>query len=269
MRLAFTVNVPEKEESLKIFKKKVKYLAELGYQGIELAVRNPKEIEVKKIKKIINAFNLSVPTISTGEAYLKEGISLFHPSRELEKKAIERIKNQIKLASDFEACVTIGLIRGQLSKPFWSESKSRFAFNLCQCADFAKKYNLALLLEPLNRYENNFINTLEEAKEFISSLKIDNLFILADIYHMNIEERSIIESIEKHKKLISHIHIADNNRLAPGEGHIDFPRIIYLLDYIKYKNFLTAEILLKPNFKKAAELTINYFRKYNLDRFLK
>lgn len=261
MKLAFVVKVPEKAENFKDFKEEVKYLAELGYNGAELAVRDPKKVDIEKVKKIIDDFKMKVPTISTGEAYVKEMLSLSSLSNLLRQEAIERIKNQIKLAANFKSRVTIGLIRGELSKKSWDESKTRFTDALLECAEFAKKRKVNLLLEPLNRYEANFINTLQEAKDFISKLKTDNVYILADTFHMNIEEISITDSIIENKELISHIHFADNNRLAPGQGHIDFPKIVQTLKkIINYQGFVTAEIFLKPDFKKAAELTINYLK---------
>jgi len=261
IKLAFVVKAPEKAENFEDFKEKVKYLAELGYNGVELAIRDPKKVDIKKVKNIIDDFGMKVPTISTGKAYTKDELSLSSLNEQIRQKAIIRIKDQINFAASFKARVTIGLVRGWINERFSEKSKTRFFYALLECAEFAKKRRVNLLLEPLNRYETNFINTLKEAKKFISELKTDNIYILADTFHMNIEETSVTDSIIKNKELISHIHFADNNRLAPGQGHIDFPKIVQTLKkIINYQGFVTAEILLKPDFKKAAELTINYLK---------
>ncbi len=114
------------------------------------------------------------------------------------------------------------------------------------------------MIEPLNRYEINFLNTIEEALEFLSSLGDDNIGILADSFHMNIEEASFYQSIIEAGDLLWHFHIADSNRWAPGFGHIDFGSIFRALRDTNYQGFVSAEILQKPNFLEAAKQTINY-----------
>ncbi|MBM3703329.1 MAG: TIM barrel protein, partial [Actinobacteria bacterium] len=100
-----------------------------------------------------------------------------------------------------------------------------------------------MFLEPINRYEINFINTMEEGYRFIEKVAEDNLLLLIDTFHMNIEEPSTTQSIKNFGSLIGHIHIADSNRKAPGLGHIDFLSIIAQLMKINYRSFLSAEII--------------------------
>lgn len=262
MKLAFTVKVPEKSEDFKNFEEKVTYLAKIGYDGVELAIRDPKKIDAEKVKKLIDDFKMKVPTIATGEAYVRKSISLASVSDLMRNSAIERIKNQIELAAKFSSYVTIGLIRGQLNKRCWEESKKGFTDAMLECAEFAKNKDVNLLLEPLNRYETNFLNTIEEARNFIAELNADNVFILADTYHMNIEEKSMTDEFVATRNLIAHIHIADNNRLAPGQGHINFLLIFCVLkQIINYNGFITAEIILKPDFKTAAMQTIDFLKR--------
>lgn len=260
MKLAFTMKVPEKSDDFKDFEEKVKYLAKIGYDGVELAIRDPKNIDAEKVKKLIDDLRLKVPTISTGEAYIKDGLSLSGAKKKIRTRAVNRIKNQIEFAAGFGACVTIGLIRGWLDKESQYDSEERFTDSVYQCSEFAEKNKVNLLLEPLNRYETDFINTLEEADDFIYNFSIKNLFILADTYHMNIEEKSVSSSILKNEELIRHVHAADNNRLAPGQGHLNFKMIFWALREINYQRFITAEILLKPSFEIAAFQTMDFLK---------
>ncbi len=77
---------------------------------------------------------------------------------------------------------------------------------------------------------------------------------------MNIEEPSIYDSIKLAKDRLYHFHIADSNRWYPGAGHLDFPQIIDTLKQIKYKGFVSAEILPKPDPDVAAKRTVDYIR---------
>ncbi len=262
MKLAFTVKVPEKSESFKDFEGKVEYLAKIGYDGVELAIRDPKEINAEKVKKIIDNFGLKVPTISTGEAYTTDGLSLSNAKPERATNAAKRIKSQIKLAAKFNSKVTIGLIRGKLDELRPEKSQRSFFTTMNTCDTWAGENNVYLLLEPLNRYETNFINTIEEADAFILKSELKNTRILADTFHMNIEEKSIDDTIFNYWYHISHVHIADNNRLAPGMGHLDFKTIFHVLKIIDVgcEKFITAEIILEPSFETAAWLALNYLK---------
>ena len=235
-------------------------LKELGYQGVELAVRNPKDIKGEEIEKIINNYQLIVPAIGTGQAFIEEGLNLSSEEKEIREKTIERLKNHVDFASQWSSLVIIGLIRGNL--PLQEERKEKalayFKESLLQCSELAKEKGIKLVIEPLNRYEVNFLNTIGETLEFISSLEDDNIGILAVSFHMNIEEVDFYQSLIEAEDRLWHFHIADSNRWAPGFGHTNFAPIFQALRDLNYQGFVSAEILQKPNFPEAAKQTIDY-----------
>jgi len=136
---------------------------------------------------------------------------------------------------------------------------------LRKCTEFAKKYNIGLTLEPVNRYESNFINTLNEGIEFIKRADASNLGLLADTFHMNIEEVSIYDSIIQAKDYLTHVHFADSNRWAPGCGHLDFTKIVHTLKKIGYQGYVSAEILPLPDPDTAARITAETLNKLNIN----
>jgi len=135
---------------------------------------------------------------------------------------------------------------------------------LRECTEFAKEYNIRLTLGPVNRYESNFINTLNEGVEFIIRVGASNLGLLADTFHMNIEEVSIYDSLIQAKDYITHVHFADSNRWAPGCGHLDFSKIVQTLKKIGYQGFISAEILPFPDPDNCALLTAETLDKLNI-----
>lgn len=238
------------------FKKSVKKVANLGFDGAELAVRNPKDLKLEDVIKIIKKNNLDVPAIGTGQAYGEEGLSFSDPDETIRKIAVERIKDQIVFASHFDAQVIIGLIRGMIVESVNRTEAEGWTIDcLRKCTEFARKYNIRLTLEPVNRYESNFINTLNEGIEFIKQVEASNLGLLADTFHMNIEEVSIYDSIIQAKDYITHVHFADSNRWAPGCGHLDFEKIVQTLKKINYQGYVSAEILPLPDPDSCARLT--------------
>jgi len=234
-------------------------VAKLGFQGVELAIRDPAIVDGEKIKKLVESFGLEVPAVGTGQAYGEEGLSFSSPEDEIRKKAIERVKNHIRFASSFGAQVIIGLIRGKIEEGVNREIAEEWTLEaMKECAKLAQEYGIYLTLEPLNRYETNFINRVKEAIEFIKRLGEQNVGLLIDTFHMNIEEVSIYQSIEKAKDCLTHVHLADSNRWAPGCGHLDFLKIVETLRKIDYKGYLSAEVLPLPDPDTSARLTIEY-----------
>jgi len=244
------------------FEKSIKKVADLGFDGAELAVRNPKDLKVENIIKIIKENDLEVPAIGTGQAYGEEGLSFSDPDEAVRKMAVDRIKDQIIFASHFGAQVIIGLIRGIIKENVDKTEAEEWTIDcLRKCTEFAKEYNIGLTLEPVNRYESNFINTLNEGIEFIKRVGTSNLGLLADTFHMNIEEVSIYDSIVQAKDYITHVHFADSNRWAPGCGHLDFAKIVQTLKKINYQGYVSAEILPLPDSDSCACLTAEYLGK--------
>jgi len=248
------------------FEESIKKVADLGFDGAELAVRNPKDLKIDDVIKIIKENNLEVPAIGTGQAYGEEGLSFSDPDRTIRRMAVERIKDQIVFASHFDAQVIIGLIRGEIKEGVDREKAEEWTIDcLRKCTEFAKEYNIGLTLEPVNRYESNFINTLNEGIEFVKRVGASNLGLLADTFHMNIEEVSIYDSIIQAKDYITHIHFADSNRWAPGCGHLDFAKIVQTLKKINYQGYVSAEILPFPNPDSCARLTAETLSKLNIN----
>ncbi|MEA2020881.1 MAG: 5-keto-L-gluconate epimerase [Candidatus Caldatribacteriota bacterium] len=244
------------------FEESIKKVADLGFDGAELAVRNPKDLKVDDVINIIKENNLEVPAIGTGQAYGEEGLSFSNPDKKIRKIAVERIKDQIVFASHFNAIVIIGLIRGKIEEGVDRVETEKWTIDcLKECTEFAQEYNARLTLEPVNRYESNFINTLNEGIEFIKRVGAPNLGILADTFHMNIEEISIYNSILKAKDYITHVHFADSNRWAPGCGHLDFTKIVQTLKKIDYQGYVSAEILPLPDPDNCARLTAEHLNK--------
>lgn len=269
MKKSIVISTQQTKFSALAFKedleKNIKKVSSLGFDGVELAVRDPKYLDIEKVIHIVEGFNLEVPAIGTGQAWGEEGLSFSDSNEVVRKAAIERIKEQIKFASHFNAQVIIGLIRGVIKEGIFRDEAEEWTIaSLKECAEFGLKKNVKLILEPVNRYESNFINTLQEGAEFIDRVGVSNIGLLADTFHMNIEEVSIYDSIVKAKNYIAHIHFADSNRWAPGYGHLDFYKIVKTLKKIGYQGYVSAEILPLPEQDSAAEMTIETLKRLNI-----
>jgi len=241
----------------------IRKAAEMGYDGIELALQEKDQIDVAKVKKLINDYNLEIPVVSTGQVFAGLKLWFTSPDIEIRKKAVEVFKGLVEVASEFGAMVNMGRVRGFIGEGETVETaEERFGEVVRQISNYAKGYGVKLILEPVNRYEINFINNLDEGVELINKLKIDGFGLMPDVFHMNIEDVSIEGNLKKYINYIDYVHFADSNRLAPGWGHLDFKSIVEALKDVNYDRWVSVEILPKPDPDSAARQAINYLRNF-------
>ena len=105
----------------------------------------------------------------------------------------------------------------------------------------AENNGVTYCVEAVNRFEGAIINTAKEALSYAELIESDNIGVLLDTYHMNIEEDSIGEAIRLAGKRLTAFHTGDNNRSAPGRGHIDWDEIFTALSDIEYKGTIVSE----------------------------
>ena len=171
------------------FESGIAKIAGWGYDGVELAIRDPDFVDVSMLERVISDHGLKVPAIGTGQAWVEERLSFTSPDQEVRRAAIDRIKSHFPLAKHFDALVIIGLIRGVTPQEQTHTQSMQYLIECLQeCTDAARSAGVLLALEPLNRYETDLIRTADEGLDLLDRVKSNNLGLLLDTFHMNIEE---------------------------------------------------------------------------------
>lgn len=114
---------------------------------------------------------------------------------------------------------------------------------LKEAGEYALKNNIRLTLEAWNRYETYLITKLDMALKMVNEVGLENVGVMGDTFHMNIEESNMGDAIRNVGKKLYYLHIADSNRAAPGRGHIDFEEIAQALKDIDYNGWISMELL--------------------------
>jgi sugar phosphate isomerase/epimerase len=213
---------------------------------------------MSELRSVLDGEGLRLAAVGTGAGWVKHKLTLTHPDAAARAQAVDFIKSMIDCGAPFHAPAIIGSMQGR-----WGDGtpKATALEYLAASLERLDKYcNGMLLYEPLNRYETNLLNTLHETIQFLNGLNVTNVRILADLFHMNIEETDIATAIRAAGSRIGHVHFADNNRQAAGFGHTDFKPIVAALSAIGYDGYLSAEVLPLPNSHAAASQTIAAFR---------
>lgn len=236
-------------------------LAALGFDGIELAVRDPGPLDAGRVEAIVRQAGLVVPAIGTGQAYLRDGLSLSSADGAVRRAATDRLLAHVRLAAQLGSIVIVGLIRGRLDGGR-AATAARFIEGLRPVLDAAASASVRLVIEPVNRYETDFLVNVGETLEVIDASGAPHLGVLADTFHMNVEEATIEGALTRAATRLWHVHVADSNRRAPGLGHLDFGRVVSALRDLGYGGFLSAEIMPYPDPHEAARLSVQHLRPF-------
>lgn len=235
--------------------------AQLGYDAIEIFAPGPDAVDGETLKQLLKQYELSVAAVGTGAGMVKHGLSLTSTDAGERDKARAFVKSMIDFGGPYGAPAIIGSMQGrwggELSK---DDALDLLREALNELGEHAHQYDIPLIYEPLNRYETNLVNTVADGVELMQSLSSDNVKLLADLFHMNIEEANLADALRGGDDHIGHVHFVDSNRRPAGLGHMDFGPIAAAMRDIGYSGYASAEAFPYPDPDAAAEQTIQKFR---------
>lgn len=230
--------------------------AAIGFDAVELFLPGPDFITSDEVLALATENKLGIAAVGTGAGTLRHGLTLTDPDPERRQAAEDFILSMIDFGAPLKAPAILGSMQG---KAMDSNSPALFAQALRRCAARAANHGVPFIYEPLNRYETNLFNRLSDAARFLEKHQLENVVLLADLFHMNIEEADPPAAIREAGRHIGHVHFADSNRRAIGFGHTDATSIVTALTEIGYDGYLSAEILPFPDPETAARQTISSF----------
>jgi sugar phosphate isomerase/epimerase len=217
-------------------------LAGFGYDGVEL-VGEPAQNDVAAIGRELKRHGVVASSI----------ISIFTPERDIvssdeaiRANAIDYVKGNVDYAAALgaevvtftpTACMKIAPEVELAQEWEWAVSAAR------EVAGYAADQGIRIAVEPWNRYETYLITRTHQAVEFVDEVGAPNIGVMADTFHMSIEEPDIAGAIRNAGSRLAHVHLADSNRAAPGEGHTDFDPIVQAILDVGYEGWISYELL--------------------------
>ena len=251
-------------------------LSRLGLTEVEL-YGEPNDIDFNYLKDLLNSFDMRVIGVT--------GMWGMSSSNGWKRRLLSNDKSILKYSEDYvinciHLCNYFGGKQINLclfSDPVYSfdvthrnVTKNKKVKVLKRCVPLlnhllriAKKEDVSLMVEPLNRYSTPYCSTLSDVTPLFEGC--DNLEIMLDTFHMNIEEDSFEDTILNSQPSLSHMHFADNNRKMPGFGHIDFDMIVKTLKKISYRGKISFEpTISNRNYFSALKFGIDYIKKLDL-----
>jgi sugar phosphate isomerase/epimerase len=221
--------------------KHLRGIKDLGYHGVDLFIRPMGDKDLKVLKAALDEAGLEVSVIFPIVLFEK-GLVLSDPDPAKRKEAVRVYKGQIEMATELNAHIVLGFGRGIPQEGEKERSyQRRLAESLKELSEYGGRRDVEIIFEPIHRYLISSFNRVDQCLEFFDHFHLGSIMLLLDTFHMNIEEKSLEEAIRLAGDRIGHVHAVDNNRGAPGDGHLSFKQIIQTLMATGYDRYLSVE----------------------------
>jgi len=242
------------EESPTLFKK----IAALGYNVVEIAVEDPGLIDSKKVKEELERNGLSV--IVCGAFGSTRDLTSNDP--DLQRNSLAYIEECLNLATELGANFFAGPMYSAVGKARMVSNEqreiewTRAVENLRTVCEMASSRGLEIALEPLNRFESDLVNNIDDVLRMIEQINHPAAKICLDMFHMNIEERDPGLAIRKAGDKLLHVQVSENYRGTPGTGNASWDKYYQALEAIDYKGAISIESFTPDNKELAGAVCI-------------
>lgn len=226
----------------------------LGYDGIEFHTRENAALDLGRME----AHPCRIAMLVTGRVFTQGGLSLLD---EDPTPCVNAMKTYLDKAARLHAGIVLGWAKGNIPQGGDREVYlNKLGKQLQLLNSYSKQVGAPIVIEVINRYETNIFNTAKETLAFIEQFDLDNCYVHLDTFHMNIEETDPCDAIRLCGKRLGYFHVADNTRLYPGSGQLNFRKIFNALDEIGYTGWVTVECIPQPDRITAATEALSHLR---------
>lgn len=242
--------------------KSIDWLYDNDFDSIEIHIPSPDLVDPVRLKDYIQKKGMCASSIGTGLAVAYEQLILTSKNKDIRDRAIERLMRQCDLGAQLDCPVIIGSMRGRVeANDTYAEVNRRMIESMKRLMDYAERLGVDVAVEAIDRSETNYIKTADEVLELIDVVGSEYLKVHLDTFHMNIEELDWEKPVLACGNKLGHVHIADNTRLYPGSGMIDFMPFLNALKKVNYNRSLVFEIYPGDDGYKSCLLGRDYLLK--------
>ncbi|MGI6070553.1 MAG: sugar phosphate isomerase/epimerase family protein [Blautia sp.] len=234
--------------------------AELGFDVLEVSAAGIVEMndqELEALRKTAAQYHLTL----TSCIGLPKEMDLASEDEATRKRGLAFMKKILDALHKADIHLIGGIIYAywpaDYSLPVHKEAARRYSIeSVRELADYAKPYDITLGLETVNRFEHFLINDAAEATAFVQDIGKDNVKVMLDAFHMNIEEDSFGDAIRSTGKYLGHFHIGECNRKVPGKGRMPWDEIGQALRDIDYQGCVVMEPFVRPGGTIGKEIRV-------------
>lgn len=245
---------------------KFQHAADYGFSGVELTAwgfDGPMSHYINEIEQAVRASGIPVSSLCT-----MKSDDFVHPEPQERAKRLDGLVAMLELAETLNARGVIALpIRPPVQIPDLSPVAdshtliTQLIIAMTKSAvERTSSKKAQIFLEPLNRYEAYYLRTVGHAAELCKQIGSSRVQVMADLFHMSIEEANIARALREIKGYVGHVHLADSNRLLPGHGHTDFVAPFRVLKEIGFSGWLSIECSIPGDPTQTLPVAASYLR---------
>ena len=239
-----------------------RFLKDLGYRGVEFNLTALELARVDELVRLVERIDLPVVSLLTGANYFGEGLCLSSPQDDIRRKSVHRLLECTATAARFDAVLVVGQMQGFRSDESDVElAESRIEDGLRQVAEAAERHGSTIVVEPVNHLQCGFHNSLAAVMRLTEGIGSRKLKPMLDSFHMNIEEQSMQEPIQRVGKDLGHFHLCESTGGLLGSGHLDFHAILGALDAVDYSGYVSVKVYREP-WELAARSSMEYLQPF-------
>ena len=260
MKLSNLVYEPVQE--LSELDRRMKLVADLGYDGIELTATHPLGFSIEELIALTEKHRLPVISLLTGWSYGAENLCLSSPDATIRTRAVERLSEYASHAARLNAVIVVGLMQGFRSdEPDEEIANERIAECLQRTCTAAADLGTTVVIEPVNHLQVGFNHSAAEVVTLMERVGSPALSYMLDTIPLNIEETGVIPTIREHGANVRHFHLCETNGGLFGSGALDFQRVLAALDHTGYDDYVSVKIYRQAPWAEAAKQAIDFLRR--------
>jgi sugar phosphate isomerase/epimerase len=238
------------------FDKNLSILKECGYNGIELLIKDAKNIDIDSLLRSVQKFHLEVAALSTSPIPAENNLFLASNNFQTREEGLRCALDIANLANELKVPMVIGKFRGLVDETNHENNQDALKtvlISLCVAA----KPNGSITVEIQQPGPVNAFTSIDEALNLYDEIDMDNFTLMPDTFHQQAIDQYICAGLVKLRGKIGFVHLSDTDRLVPGLGTIPFKEVFPLFTVIDYDGYFSMEVKQNPDSQTAARLCIN------------
>jgi D-psicose/D-tagatose/L-ribulose 3-epimerase len=214
-----------------------------GFETVEIAIEDPSHIDPAKVRAAAEKAGLAIGSVCAAMGPGRD----YRGTAEEQRTAMTYCRAIIDQAVALNCPSVIGPVYSVVGKadavppPQQKKEWALVVKNLRVLARYAEARGIAICVEPLNRFETDFLNTVDQGLKLLRDVGSPALKLHLDTFHMNIEEKDLAAAIRKAGKHLGHFHACGSDRGTPGGDHTDWPAIAKALAAVRYNGDVVIE----------------------------
>jgi len=232
----------------------------IGFDGIELQIQDPSFYRGKDLRKDLDDFGIHCSAVTTGLAYLYEGLSMTHEDPVIRKATVERLKRQLDLAKELDSQILVGFIRGRQKNRSAKEFEALMTDSVGQVLEYAEELQTPFIMEQVNHIDGDLYCSTERTMQFLEKFNSPWLVYNGDTYHMEMDDADIPAAIRRSLGKLVLFHVSDVGRTLPDDRHFDFREAAAVLKEANYRGWTSIEVKPLPTSEEACRRGLAYLK---------